>query len=542
MYMNIWISKNNLGNALQKSKWTYKDLIIFSIPFLIFLFYLNIYNPGILTYDSFNQMHQIASNEFTNWHPFFHTFIEMLCLKIYPSPISIAILQILVFSTMWTIICNYTRVNDTSNKKFDKEFILQIIFTLFISIIPINAVYSITLWKDILFSYFLMFLCFLIKVTIDKKGHLDYKFVISLSLVMAFVAHLRSNGLLFIGIVLIALCIYIYKKNKPQKLYISIPTLTIIFILLIASLNIVYDVEDNQKDALFAKTAHLLSYDDLNLNLDASDKKIIHEMINESSIKNDFNETWSDPIYRASNGQVFAENKGTYLGIAIKYAVKYPVSFITYLFESSPIVWDITRDSDWAGKIIDTDTNGGNKMFYRSGVNVPLTSYDNATSINFGTTEYNMLESFVEYTQENVELDTLLNSPAFYMYLAIIMMLAIAILTKSRSIYLVYLPNFLNIMTVFFSTPLQSNRYLYSNLLVLYLLVIILISAIFTYKKKDETNSQNFPTKDNKEHDDYNQNVLINKNQRKEQRILEKSKISSINMEETHEEMKNRKY
>ena len=198
MYMNIWISKNNLGNALQKSKWTYKDLIIFSIPFLIFLFYLNIYNPGILTYDSFNQMHQIASNEFTNWHPFFHTFIEMLCLKIYPSPISIAILQILVFSTMWTIICNYTRVNDTSNKKFDKEFILQIIFTLFISIIPINAVYSITLWKDILFSYFLMFLCFLIKVTIDKKGHLDYKFVISLSLVMAFVAHLRSNGLLFI--------------------------------------------------------------------------------------------------------------------------------------------------------------------------------------------------------------------------------------------------------------------------------------------------------------------------------------------------------
>lgn len=542
MYMNIWISKNNLGNALQKSKWTYKDLIIFSIPFLIFLFYLNIYNPGILTYDSFNQMHQIASNEFTNWHPFFHTFIEMLCLKIYPSPISIAILQILVFSTMWTIICNYTRVNDTSNKKFDKEFILQIIFTLFISIIPINAVYSITLWKDILFSYFLMFLCFLIKVTIDKKGHLDYKFVISLSLVMAFVAHLRSNGLLFIGIVLIALCIYIYKKNKPQKLYISIPTLTIIFILLIASLNIVYDVEDNQKDALFAKTAHLLSYDDLNLNLDASDKKIIHEMINESSIKNDFNETWSDPIYRASNGQVFAENKGTYLGIAIKYAVKYPVSFITYLFESSPIVWDITRDSDWAGKIIDTDTNGGNKMFYRSGVNVPLTSYDNATSINFGTTEYNMLESFVEYTQENVELDTLLNSPAFYMYLAIIMMLAIDILTKSHSIYLVYLPNFLNIMTVFFSTPLQSNRYLYSNLLVLYLLVIILISAIFTYKKKDETNSQNFPTKDNKEHDDYNQNVLINKNQRKEQRILEKSKISSINMEETHEEMKNRKY
>ena len=79
-------------------KLNYKDLIIFLIPFITFLYYLKVYDPGVLSFDSYYQLHQIATNHFNNWHPFFHTFIEMLCLKIYESPISICVLQILTFS------------------------------------------------------------------------------------------------------------------------------------------------------------------------------------------------------------------------------------------------------------------------------------------------------------------------------------------------------------------------------------------------------------------------------------------------------------
>ena len=88
----------------QIKKLNYNDLKIFVIPVVIFSVYLAVFNQGIATIDSFNQLHQIASGHFTNWHPFFHTFIEMLCLKIYPSTLSIEIFQILVFSTMWTAI------------------------------------------------------------------------------------------------------------------------------------------------------------------------------------------------------------------------------------------------------------------------------------------------------------------------------------------------------------------------------------------------------------------------------------------------------
>lgn len=79
----------------------YRDLLIFLIPFIVFSVYLYIFNPGILVFDSYNQMYQIATGQFSSWHPFFHTFIEMMCLKIYGSPSSVAVLQIVVFSVFW---------------------------------------------------------------------------------------------------------------------------------------------------------------------------------------------------------------------------------------------------------------------------------------------------------------------------------------------------------------------------------------------------------------------------------------------------------
>jgi hypothetical protein len=179
------------ANFSQIKKLNRNDLIIFLIPVIIFSVYLAIFNPGIATIDSFNQLHQIASGHFTNWHPFFHTFIEMLCLKVYPSTISIAVLQILVFSTMWTVICRYVRKDNESSELFR----IQIAFTAIMCLIPINALYSVTLWKDVLFSYLMMFLCFLALVMIDKNGDVDYKFIIVISIVMAVIAEIRGNGM-----------------------------------------------------------------------------------------------------------------------------------------------------------------------------------------------------------------------------------------------------------------------------------------------------------------------------------------------------------
>ena len=168
------MEQSNLNVIKTIRKLNYKDLIIFLIPCIIFLYYLHVFDPGILRYDSYNQFHQIATNNFKNWHPFFHTFIEMFCIKIYPNLLSVSILQIFTFSTIWMCICKFYRNEENNNR----IFLLQAIITLIIALIPINAIYSITLLKDILFSYFMLLLCFLIAVFLDKNCKVNNLFLI----------------------------------------------------------------------------------------------------------------------------------------------------------------------------------------------------------------------------------------------------------------------------------------------------------------------------------------------------------------------------
>ena len=119
---------------------------------------------------------------------------------------------------------------------------------------------------------------------LDKQGKVDLKFIIIMALVMAFISQLRMNGFYMTIIVLIILTIYFFRKSHSKKICIALPSLTIIFILLIASLNVVYDVEDNQKDFIFVKTSHMLADYDLHLDLADADRDKIHKMMDEKKL------------------------------------------------------------------------------------------------------------------------------------------------------------------------------------------------------------------------------------------------------------------
>jgi hypothetical protein len=459
-----------------KGNVNHRDLIIFLIPTIIFLGYLMVFNPGIATHDSFNQLHQIASGQFTNWHPFFHTFINMLCLNVYPSTVSICVFQILVFSTMWTIICSYFR--DDSIEK-NNPFILQAAISVIICLIPINGLYSITLWKDILFSYFLMFLCFLAKVMIDRNGNVTYKFIIVLAVVMAFVSQLRGNGMYVILIAMIIYSIYLLMKRN-LKMAALLPILAITFILLISALNVAYDVQDNEKDALMTKTCHMLADYYLHLDMDDADKAKIEKVLDNGNISKNYLKTGSDRIFLITNYKEYEKNKDTYIGLAIDYSLKNPLHCLKYLFESSPMVWDITKDKDWMGHAYYMNKRSDRlqmdfKTYYIPHNFTATQSYENLSYANWGTPVLSALNSLSIDIQESEVADTLLDSPALYMYISIIILILMHAITRNREIYLMYLPNLLNIVVVFLSTPIQDNRYLYANLLVCYLLIIVLI-------------------------------------------------------------------
>ncbi|WP_407454074.1 hypothetical protein [Methanobrevibacter sp.] len=454
------------------SKLSYNDLIIFLIPVILFSVYLYVFYPGILRYDSFNQLHQIVAHEYYNWHPFFHTFIEKVLLKIYPSPVTVCVFQILTFSTIWTVICNYYRRDIENNK----VFIIQVVLTVIIALIPINAIFSIMLVKDVLFSYWLLFLCFLVAVIVDRED-IGYEFIFLIALTMGCLSQIRPNGIYIIVLTLIFLGYYLFKRNLTKK-FLTILALTFVIILLIASLNVVFDVHDNQKSAVLAKVSHMLADYDLNLDLDEPDRQKIHELVSEKDIREKYRTTFSDPICFASNKSVWDNYSHDYIEMAVKYSIKNPIHFLEYLFNSAPIVWDITRDSSWIGYQYNTDMEKDKYKFYSNHKEINITEFEDISYKNNGTGMFVGLNNFVNDFKDNIILDTLFDSPALYMYISLLLLAVMFFITRSKAIFLIYLPNLLNILVIFVSTPIQDNRYLYPNLLVCYFLIIMLIYVL----------------------------------------------------------------
>ena len=233
--MNISASKSNMNLKIN-----YRDLMIFIVPVLIFLLYLFVYNPGVLTVASYSQLHQIATGKFTTTSPIFHSLIVTIFLKLFGSPFYIGLFQILIFSVMWMAICKYHR---DDHAKGSTQFVVQFVITLLICLIPINAVYSITLSSNVLFSYSLVFLCFLIKVMLDKDGHIDKKLAIIMALTLAIMSGLNNYGMLIAIPSLIAITYYLFKKGNSENTYVTLIGLAVLCIFLIASLNFVYDVQ-----------------------------------------------------------------------------------------------------------------------------------------------------------------------------------------------------------------------------------------------------------------------------------------------------------
>lgn len=227
------------------SKFNYRDLMIFIVPVLIFGLYLFVFRPGVLTVASYSQLHEIAAGWFTTTYPIFHTFIEMLFLNTFKSPTYIGLFQILIFSLIWMIICKYHR-NDLSQSS--NEFVFQFIVTLIICLIPINAVYSITLSSNILFSYSILFLCFLIKVLVDKKGQIDTKLMIALAITLAFVSGLNNYGIIISLVSLAMIAYYSYKNSASQNMLFKLIAISLLCMVFIGSLTLIFDVRGSDYD------------------------------------------------------------------------------------------------------------------------------------------------------------------------------------------------------------------------------------------------------------------------------------------------------
>lgn len=420
----------------------------------------------MLSYDSFNQLSQISSGQYNNWHPFLHTYIEKICLIIWHNPASVCLLQITIFSLIWMAICKYNRKSKTK-----REFFLQIFLTFLIVINPINSIYSITLWKDVLFSYLFLLFSFLIEILIDKRFEISNKSIIFLVVIGAVISKLRHNGFIAIFLFLIFLCIIFWKK-KNKKAFKLVIISYIFSLLLFYGIEVIYNVTQVKSTFLNVKVMHAIAYyDSVNL-LESDDLNIVSNVIEIKDMQDSYNKYYSDDLSYKINMQNFEKYKSDLFKIFFNQSINHPIAFAKYVLNSSNMIWDIVRPNNAVGNILLLNLDAPNNEF-------------NISHINREKEIYQKAHDFILNSLNNKFTQTVLYSGALYFYLSIIVIFLIIKNNKNFKYIIVLVPNIINIIIVAASTPIQDIRYIYPNFLLFYLLLIILFRLFYEKNEKN---------------------------------------------------------
>lgn len=176
---------------------------------LIWGLYLLALYPGMMSADSLVQWEQVLTGNYNDHHPVFHTLTIWLVTRIALTPTSVAIAQILFLgfvTAQWLAFFENIRVPQSV------IWISAVLFTLS----PVNGTMVNTLWKDVPYSTSILALSLLLSKIVFSNGNWlqTWKSKILLGVVTALVLLFRHDGLP-VGIgTLIALFIFYPKKWK----------------------------------------------------------------------------------------------------------------------------------------------------------------------------------------------------------------------------------------------------------------------------------------------------------------------------------------
>lgn len=216
---NLKIGKLEL---LAESKWSFIINVI--VILLAWLPYFLRYYPGLLTADSCTQVAQaIGMAELSNHHPIFHTGIISLFVNlgrtifgnINTGVAFYTIFQMIAMAIMFSIVLGYL-------SKRKAPLLVRIVALLYYMFYPIHALFSVTMWKDILFAGMIpIYAIFTIELLFDTREFLKNKKKIALYiLISVLVMFLRNNGL-YIVVLTLPFVIVVLRKYWKKMLVIA---------------------------------------------------------------------------------------------------------------------------------------------------------------------------------------------------------------------------------------------------------------------------------------------------------------------------------
>ncbi len=403
------------------------------------------YYPGLLTADSCVQVNQaIGNSRLTSHHPVFHTSIISIFINIGVSVFNnintgvalYTIFQMILLATMFSGVLQYL-----SKKKTPLN--IKFIILLFYMFYPINGLFSVTMWKDVLFAGIIpIFITLCAELIFNTEEFFKEKKNIIIYIVISiFVFLMRNNGM-YVVILTMPFIAIVLKKYWKKVIPIFLSIIVTYFVINTALFSILNIQKGSIAEMLsipLQQIARVHKYH--NDELDEETKQEIDKFFNVTNIGEKYNPILSDPVKAELNVIYFNEHKSEFIKLWTKLLKTYFKDYVES-FISNSYGYYYPEAKHWVA----------NRTMEKNNLGLEQTPIINGELVS-------KVDSLIE--KRDIPIVSMCFSIGMAFWILVIS-LGYKIYTKEYKYILLYLPIFILWLTIVASPVFCEYRYAYS--------------------------------------------------------------------------------
>lgn len=417
----------------------FSGIMLLNLGFLFLVEY-----PGTVTADSMWQINQaLGVSRYSNWHPICHTLVIEFLMKLgyaifgnYNDALGLyTVCQVIFLALTFSYAVTTLYANGISGKTVACVACIYLFA-------PYNIVYSVTVWKDVVFGGFvLLFVTSLYALTMNVGKHRWAHQLLFLLGCIGF-GVMRTNGF-YALIASFLLCAFVYRKNW-DILGIWVLGIVISWLLINPLPVMLQVVQVDILEALAIPMQQVARVVAEKRDLFDGEAGLIDTVISIESVPDLYLPYLSDPIkdaIRRKDLSYFEEHLFDYLKLWVKLGLRYPMDYIRAWVDQTKGYW-----------------NGGysywvmTREMYQNSLDLYKTTQDSAVA---------QLISSVIYRTEKMPVLYLLFSIGHHVWLVVLAFVCNVLRGRREAVYSV--PVIMIVGTLIIATPVFSEfRYAYS--------------------------------------------------------------------------------
>lgn len=423
--------------------------VIFGVGVIL---YWLAYYPGSMTADSIVQWLQMTGAEpLTTQHSVAYIMISWLITRIWFHPAAIAAVQIMAHIFVHCFI--FAFYDERIGRR--KVTVAACVTALY----PLNNLTTITLWKDIPYSLALLEMTYiLIRVVCYGESLKGRWHRAGFAACCAAVLLFRHNGILVVWAVFFALVIF-----EEQRKYFAQAVLAAVCFAMIFQGPVFkilgVQTENNQMKLGYGPLTDIGYLIHSGAAFTEEEQQFLDVILPADKWKESYKSYDVDSIYfhHDINKDFLMDNQNEFYKIWLKYGLKYPHYYLLSNMSRTSLVWNIfdvgSNKAVWAG--------GGIRKYCPEIFETSKLPY----------VRYAVNRFIVNGILKLPYLNFVFSRPALFMYLGFAIWWKLR--KAKKNLWIIFMPNIFNILSIAVSTPSQEVRFLYANVLLFPLFLML---------------------------------------------------------------------